>query len=407
MRVLRLIARLNVGGPARHVTILNRGLERAGHDTLLVYGSPAPGEASFAELAEGLPSMALPALSRRLDPLADARVLARLVRLMFAWKPDVVHTHTAKAGTLGRLAAFCYNRTRSRARRAVVVHTFHGHVLSGYFGLIGSAAAWAIERILARGTDALVTLSERQREEIVGWYGVGRPERTEVIPLGLELDSLLALRPGSPSLRSELGLEPGHVVIGYVGRLVPIKDLGTLLSAFARVAQGLPHARLVLAGDGPLRPELERQAAELGIAPLVRFAGWQRDLPRLYASFDLVALSSRNEGTPVMAIEAMAAGLPVVGTLVGGVPDIVEDGLTGLLVHAGDVRALSRALGELVQSPDMRAEMGERARQMAAERHGSQRLVADVLALYERLLQRRTPLAVQAGTDGTYGTMAK
>jgi len=409
VRVLRLIARLNVGGPARHVTILNRGLERAGHETLLVYGSPADGEASLAELADGLPAVPLPALSRSVSVLADLGVFVRVVRLLFAWRPDVVHTHTAKAGTVGRLAALVYNVTRGRRRRAAVVHTFHGHVLSGYFGRLASAGARAVERLLARGTDCLVTLSDRQREEIVAGFRVGRPDRTTVIPLGLELEDLLALPAVAPSLREELALQPSDVVIGYVGRLVPIKDLGTLIEAFADVAARHPEARLVLVGDGPVRPALERQVAALGLSSAVRFAGWRRDLTRLYATFDLVVLASLNEGTPVMAIEAMAAALPVVATAVGGVPDILEHGRTGLLVAPRRAGELAEALGTLVRSAETRRALGDAGRRVAAARHRSQRLVDDVLALYERLLEDRRANGSSAapGVGGAQGTTAK
>ena len=385
MKTLRTIARLNIGGPARHAVILDAGLRQRGVDTLLVYGEVEAGEGRLdgALAARGLPAIQLPELGRRIKPWSDLKVLTRLVRIIFAEQPDVVHTHTAKAGTLGRIAASLFNATRPVHRRCLVVHTFHGHVFSGYFRPAGSLAVRLVERLLARTTDCIITISPLQREDIVTRFRIAPPSRVAVVPLGLDLDDLLALPPSGGGLREALDLHADDVVFGYVGRLVPIKDVPTLLDAFSAVAARAPSARLVIAGDGPERPALQQRVEALGLARAVRFAGWRTDLPALYATFDAVVLSSRNEGTPIAVIEAMAAGRPVVATSVGGVPDVVADGKTGMLVPPGDSRKLVDALIALVDGPALRRSLGAAGRQ-AVERYRSERLVEDIFDLYTR-----------------------
>lgn len=386
MKILRIIARLNIGGPARHAVILDDGLRRHGVETLLVHGQVDAGEGRLdADVAaRHLRAIQLPDLGRRISPWSDVRALAQLVRIIFAERPDVVHTHTAKAGTLGRIAAFLFNATRSRRRRCLVVHTFHGHVLSGYFGAAGNVAVRFVERALARVTDCIITISPRQREEIVTRFRIAPAGRVTVVRLGLDLDELLALPPAAcGGLRDALDLRRDDIVFGYVGRLVPIKDVATLLDAFAAAHARMPSARLVVAGDGPLRAALGEQVAALGLGHAVRFAGWRTDLAALYATFDAVALSSRNEGTPVAIIEAMAAGRPVVATAVGGVPDVVADGETGILVPPSNADRLADALVALAESGDVRRRLGSAGRQ-AVVQYRSGRLVGDILDVYTR-----------------------
>ena len=388
IRVLRLIARLNVGGPARHAVILDDGLRRRGFDTLLVFGSVGPDEASLEELAleRALPTVHIPELGRRIRAWGDARAFLSILKLLWRWKPDVVHTHTAKAGTLGRLAVLAYNVTARRPERCASVHTFHGHVFTGYFGRLGSALVRLVERALARITDRIVTISARQREDITTRFHVAPPSKVVVVPLGLELGALLAQHARSPGSREAFGLTANDFVVGYVGRLVPIKDLGTLLRGVAMAGERLPSLRLLVAGDGDERARLEALARELGLAGRVRFLGWQRDLPSLYSTMDLFALTSLNEGTPVSMIEAMAAGIPVAAAAVGGVPDVVEHGVTGQLLPPRDPQALSEVIFQTARQPERAAAMAARAKASVAERFDAGRLVQDIDGLYRRIL---------------------
>lgn len=384
MTVLRIIARLNVGGPARHVTILDHGLQGLGFTTLLAHGEIGAGEASLEHLlvTAGVPARRIPGLGRRVSPFSDLRALASLVSLVFRLRPDVVHTHTAKAGALGRLAAGLYNASRSRQKRCLIVHTFHGHVLHGYFGRLASLVVRAIERCLGRLTDCVLVLSPLQRRDIGDRYRIAGPSRIHIVPLGLELSALTTLPVAA-------GAATGTVVFGYVGRFVEIKNLPLLIEAFAAVSRQAPGARLMLIGDGELRGDLEALVARHGLQRIVELAGWREDLEDVYRMIDVLVLASRNEGTPVAVIEAMAAALPVIATDVGGVPDVVTDGVTGLLVPSESVERLAAAMLRLAGSPDERRRLGTAARDDVRTRFSAARLVSDVAELYRTALDAK------------------
>lgn len=393
MKIVRIIARLNVGGPARHVILLNAGLRERGLATRLVYGAIDAGEASMEAPAieSGIPLTRIDDLGRSVRAGSDLRAFVALLRLIFRERPDVVHTHTAKAGTLGRLAAFIYNATQRRSRRALVVHTFHGHIFESYFSSVANWMVRATERILAHMSDVIITLSPLQRRDIVERFAVAQESRTVVVPLGVDLESLLGLPVDAPGMRDILGLQDDDVVVGNVGRIVAVKDLLTLIRAFAKANEVVPSLRLVLAGDGPDRARAEALTRELQVSDRVRFLGWVNDLPAFYATIDVFALSSVNEGTPVAVIEAMAASRAVVATAVGGVPDVVESGVMGLLVPALDPDALSQALVALASDAGLRSRMGTAGRDRARAHYSVQRLVDNIERLYvQGLAAKRT-----------------
>lgn len=383
IRVVRVIARLNVGGPALHATLLTERLDPARYDSLLVSGTEDPTEGNYLALqGKALARLSvLPALGREIRGGQDLAALARLVGLMRRVRPHVVHTHTAKAGTLGRLAAFL-------TRVPVIVHTYHGHVFHGYFSPAKTRAFLAIERWLGRRTDCLLTVSESVRGELLR-LGLGPPERLRVMPLGLDLDRFLACEARRGELRAELGLGEGAALVGIVARLVPIKAHEVFLEAAARLAALLPESRFLVVGDGERRPALEAEARRLGLGDRVRFLGWRRDLDRIYADLDVVVLTSRNEGSPVSLIEAMAAARPVVGTRVGGVPDLVEDEVTGRLVPSSDAPALAEAVRALLADPTRRRELGQAGRRAVVAPFGAERLLADMDRLYAELLREK------------------
>ncbi len=390
IKVVRAIARLNVGGPARQAALLHVELPRRGFETVLVHGTVSPGEADLEDLLpasrDGVVKVA--ELGARIRPLDDVRALLALGRVVFREKPDVVHTHTAKAGALGRLAALAYNLTRRRSKRCLVVHTFHGHVFEGYFGAAGSAAVRMSERLLSTVTDRVIAISPRQQAAIVERFRVAPANRVRVVPLGLDLGAFLAVGDLDLRLRRSLGFPEDSFLVGCIGRVVPIKDVGMLIAAVAVASRGLPGLRLVVVGDGPEREALERAAVDRGLGDLVAFTGWRRDLPEVYAGLDAVALSSRNEGTPVALIEAMAAGRPAVATSVGGVPDVVEDGVTGFLVPPGDPGRMAAALVRLAEDPGARARMRRAARE-AADRYDRSHLLDAIDGLYRSGLAAR------------------
>lgn len=371
-RVLRLITRLNIGGPARQALLLSRALADD-YPTVLAAGTPPAeeGELSDAEV----PVHRVP-LVRPLHPRHDARALLAVRRLIRSSGAVLVHTHMAKAGTVGRLAAATVRP------RPLTVHTFHGHVLDGYFSPAVQRGFVAAEQALARHTDVLVAISTEIRDQLLE-LGIGLPSQYRVIPLGLDLSRHLAVEGRSGALREHLRLAPDVPLVGVLGRLAPIKDHDTLLQAMA----GVPGAHLAVLGDGELRGDLERRARELGIEGRTHFTGWWDDVPAAIADLDVVALSSRNEGTPVSLIEAAACGRPCAATNVGGVRSVVEHGRSGLLVPPGDPSSLADAVTRLLRDPRLRAHMGREAR-VGASRFAPGRLVRDIRELYDELTGR-------------------
>jgi glycosyltransferase involved in cell wall biosynthesis len=377
IRVLRVIARLNIGGPAYHVSLLSGRLNPDRYETLLVAGRPGPGEGSFEQLATryGARLVLLPSLSPEIDPRADLRSLRSLAGIVRGFRPHIVHTHTAKAGALGRSAALL-----GAGRRPLIVHTYHGHVLEGYFGSAVTAGYRAVERGLGAVSDRLIGVSQATVDDLVR-LRVAPRERFSVIPLGLDLERFLSL-----AARPER--DAGEVVALYAGRLVPIKRVDVLLRAVARARDRGARLRLVVLGDGELRPALEQLAGALGLDDAVSFLGYREDVAPHVAAADIAVLSSANEGTPVALIEAAAAGRPLVGTRVGGVSDVVVPG-TGRLVPSADVERLAGALSELAEQPALRLELGARAREHVRSRYAAERLVGDVDRLYRELLASR------------------
>lgn len=382
LRVLQVIGRLNMGGPAHIAALLSgRRFHPDRYETLLVHGSLAPGEESLAELAEeeGATMRFLPELQQPVQPLRDARALAKLARLARSFKPHVVHTHTAKAGFLGRQAALAV------PPRPAIVHTYHGHVLEGYFGTAKSRLYLEMERALARVSDCLIGVSQATVDDLVR-LGIAPASKFRVLPLGLDLD--LLAEPADElglELREELGVGSSDLLLVFVGRIVPIKRLDRLLRALALARESDPRLRLAVVGDGEERPQLERQAAELGISADVLFLGYRRELRSVFAAADFAVLSSDNEGTPVSLIEAAAAGLPAVATDVGGVREVVTEE-AGTLVPHDDVPALARAIVEMAADPERRRRCGSVAQQDAINRYGANRLLGDVDELYAELI---------------------
>jgi glycosyltransferase involved in cell wall biosynthesis len=383
IRILRVIARLNVGGPALHVVHLGE-LDRGPFQTRLVHGAVGEGEASMADLLgdTAMQVTMVPELGRRLAWSQDLRAFVRLLAICRSFQPDIVHTHTAKAGALGRLAAIAWRATSGR--RCRIVHTFHGNVLSGYFGRAGSAAARQLERRLAAWTDRILVVSPQQREEIVARHRIAPARKVRVMRLGLALDELTD--PAAGSARGEWDWPDAWPVIGSVGRLVPIKNHELFLRAARRFLDSGGAAGFVVVGGGERESALRELAGRLGLDAHVRFLGWRRDLPRIYRAIDIVTLTSLNEGTPVALIEAMAAGRPVVATAVGGVGDVVVDGETGLLVPSNDEAALAAAWGRLIADPQLAASLARRGRQSVLERYSKRRLLDEMRDLYLELV---------------------
>lgn len=382
--MLRVIARLNMGGPALHVAYLSAGLAERGYRTTLVAGSLARGEGSMSFVADelGVDVVQLDALSREIAPVRDALSVVGLARLIRRERPHILHTHTAKAGAVGRVAALL----AGDARPPIVVHTYHGHVLRGYFDPLRTAAFRTLERELARVTTALVAVSPQVRDDLVR-IGIAPRERFVVVRLGIELEERLASSRSREDARRLLGIAPQRFVVGWIGRMTGVKRADDVLESFALLRRRGVDAVLCMVGDGPDRDAVERRAHALGIVRHCVFLGYQHDVAPWYRAFDAMVLPSANEGTPVSVIEALGAGRPVVASDVGGVPDVVRDGVDGFLVPPGDTDALAARLAEVAASATLRAHVAKAAPERVLRRYAVSRLIDDVDTLYRSLLE--------------------
>lgn len=383
MRVVRILTRANRGGPLRQLQALVPGLARLEISGPVWVGDPAEGEEDASDdlRAVGADLVRVPGLQRGIHPLRDRRALRWMRAALRREKPDVVHTHQGKAGALGRLAA-------AREGVPAVVHTLHGHHFEAPYPL--GALARAAERRLARSTSALVVLSPRQRADVVTRWGIAPEDRVVEIGPGIDVAAFrAAVDPKAvEALRDRAGAGRRPVFL-WIGRFVPAKDPLLLLDAWRSLPRGTAGGpALLAAGDGPLREAFSRRARTHGLSADVVLLGPVPDPWNAVAAADAVVLSSASEGTPIAVVEAHVLSKPVVATAVGGVPDLVRDGETGLLVPAGDPAAVAAAVERLAGDAALRGRLGAAAGREAGERYSAERLVTATAALYRRLLGR-------------------
>jgi glycosyltransferase involved in cell wall biosynthesis len=346
-----------------------------------VCGHVGPHEGDMAYLAQehGVELEYIPGLGRELSPLRDVVTLFKLWRLMRRWQPDVVHTHTAKAGFVGRSAAWL-------ARVPVRVHTFHGHVFHSYFGPLKTRLFLALERLTARLSDRLIAISPAQKDELATIYHIAPPGKIVVLPLCLDLAPFATVARHAGDFRREFGLPADAPLIGIVGRFVPVKNHELFLRMAAELRRQLPNARFALIGDGETRPAIEALAEALGLSEAAIFTGFLRDLRPAYSDMDVLVISSHNEGTPVSIIEALAAGVPVVSTAVGGVPDLLQNGALGRLVPPGQPVPLAEAVAAaLHDAPAAR----DATRQAVLDTYDVARVTDELADLYQVLLSAK------------------
>ena len=411
IRVLRIIDRLIYGGPTRNVVFLTEGLEERGFECTLISGVPAAGEGdmTFWANAYGVQPVVIPQMSREIGA-RDVLVIWQLFWIFMKLQPDIIHTHKSKAGATGRVAALLYRWCSSsilklKPRKVRILHTFHGHIFHSYYGKFKTSIFVNIERALARITDCIVTVSEQQRDEIRDKFRVGRSCTFCVVPVGIDF-RFDAVR---SNFREEFRIADTDFLIAAVGRLCEVKNFNLMIRAFALARGENPdfHGRLIIAGDGNLRKDLEKCARDLGVEEMVIFTGFRSDIETLYQSVDVAALSSLNEGTPLSLIEAMGQGRPVLTTEVGGYREIlgpairVSEGFTiwehGISVRSGDAEGYANALLFMAANPALRDRMGEKARAHVHRKHARERLVSDMSTLYHNILDG-TPISVNLAT---------
>lgn len=384
IKVLRLIARVNIGGPAQNVVFLTEGLDNRKYDSSLIYGSVEKGEGDMSYLVKerNIKHIFIPEFTRKINFLNDIKSFVKIVSIMRREKPDIVHTHTAKAGTLGRVAAML-------ARVPVKVHTYHGHIFHGYFGKSKTLMFLFIERILSRFTDRIIAISENQRQELLNTYKIGSAKKFTVVNLGFEMNRFLKVKEKTGSFRQKYNLKNSDILIGVIGRLVPVKNHKMLIRVASSLKRSLPEdifnkVRFVIIGDGPLKSSLMEYAESKSVLDNLLFCGWLKDVEEAYADLDIIALTSKNEGTPLSLIEASASSKPIISTDVGGVRDILGD--DGILVANGDEEMFSARLAELIKSDHKRKEIGERGKDRVLRRFSKENLIRNVEKLYGELL---------------------
>jgi len=384
IKVLRIVTRLNIGGVSFHTVLLTAHLDSDNFQSIMAKGKEGALEGSMKEMieAKGITPILIPELKKDISLIEDFKAFRKILALIKKEKPDIVHTHLAKAGALGRMAA-------KLSGVPIIIHTFHGHVFDGYFGYLKTKMIVLIERLLAHFTTKIITISDKVRKDVIERHRISNNSKATTIPLGLELSPFLEANKYRGHLRKELGLLDNTPLIGIVARLVPIKGHQYFLEAAAQVTKVYPTAKFLIIGDGELRRQLEDHVKRSGMQENTIFSGFRKDLTKIYADLDIVVLSSLNEGLPVTVIEALAAAKPVVATDVGGTGDLIEDKITGLLVPPRNSKALAEGILYLLSNPEEGIRMGKNGQRKVYPALNYTRLVEDIEKLYIELLNKK------------------
>lgn len=390
-RVLRIINRLNLGGPTYNASYLSRYLSPE-FETLLVAGMKDESEESSEFIAEqlGLKPLYIPEMHREIGLMNDRKAYLRIKKIIKDFKPDIVHTHAAKAGTVGRLAALNCNVP-------VVLHTFHGHVFHSYFNPVITQLFLQIERYLARRSSRIIAISPLQKKELAGKYKLCNPEKISIVPLGFDLDRFYVNRnENRKSFREKFFLKDNEIAIGIIGRLVPVKNHSLFLKSFKLIADQFPKIKAFIIGDGEIRNQIEKECEQLKLNytdkkeefsnSKIIFTSWIKNIEWALAGLDIVALTSLNEGTPVSLIEAQAAAKAIITTDVGGIRDIVLPDQSALLSASDNVDQFASGMQKLISDKTLRNNFGLKGEQFVKERFSYQRLVEDMRKLYRELL---------------------
>lgn len=392
-KVLRILNRFNVGGPTHNATFLTKYLYPE-YETKLIAGKKLPSEASSEYMLKEneIDFEIIEDMSRSINIIKDLKSFFRIKKIIREFKPDIVHTHASKSGALGRLAAIT-------SKVPIIVHTFHGHVFHSYFGNLKTRFYIFLERFLAKKSSAIIAISDLQRKELINDFDICSETQTYTIPLGFDLnkfqdDNLLKRN----IFRSEFNLEEDLIAVGIIGRLTPIKNHPFFLEAIKKLL-GMTSRKfkVFIVGDGEDKKALEALCNELNLTfnaegiedPLIYFTSWRKDMDAVYAGLDLVALTSKNEGTPVTLIEAQASNKPIVTTDVGGVRDVVMPDLTAYVSDKNDSTKFATNMSLLLNNDTERLRMGSAGYNHVSELFSYKRLVRDVSELYENLLNEK------------------
>ena len=391
-RILRIINRFNLGGPTYNAAYLTKYMPSE-YETLLIGGEKEDHEESSVHILNnlGIAPTFIPEMKRSINPLNDYNAYKKIKNIIKEFKPDIVHTHAAKAGTIGRLAAYT-------SKVPVIVHTFHGHVFHSYFNKAKTTVFKNIERNLAGKSTRIIAISEKQKYELGTIHRICRPEKIEVIPLGFDLSRFQEnLEIKRADFRKQYNIADDEIAVGIIGRIVPVKNHELFVRAWKEVGEKTTKKiRGFIVGDGEDRAKTENLAKQLGISICtgnfenskcsLTFTSWINDVDVVNAGLDIVALSSLNEGTPVSLIEAQAGNNPVVSTKVGGIENVVIHNKTGLLSEVGDTQGYAANLLKLIENDELRFKMEKEGWENVREKFHYTRLVKDMDKLYSTLL---------------------
>ncbi|MDC0292502.1 glycosyltransferase [Candidatus Binatia bacterium] len=377
IKVVRIIGRLNIGGPAVHIANLLDGLAPAEFESHLVIGSTSAFEGDMAYLLETRTENIHPIeeLQREVSVWGDVTALIKIVRLLRKLQPDIVETHTAKAGAIGRVAAYL-------ARVPCTIHVYHGMVFEGYFGPLKSEIFRRVERSLARFTSKIVAISGAQRNDLVQKFKITDAGKVEVIPLGIDLSQYE--KPYRPISKNESPPPVNRPLVGFVGRLTAIKRPEIFISAAKIVSEQRGDAHFALVGDGEMREHLERQCQMMNMTDRITFSGWQKEMPAVYKTLDCLALCSDNEGTPLSIIEALASETPVVATDVGGVAEVLDHGAAGTLVAPDSAESLADGILDVLENGPASAARVQRGKIHVTKTYGRAAMIESTTKLYRR-----------------------
>lgn len=391
-KVLHIITRFDKGGSAQNTYLTLLGLKERNFQSYFMTGLSLESEMKYDEIRaqekdiqrleqEGIEFILCPSLVRRTNIIKDLKTFLDIWRIIKKKSPEIVHTHSSKAGLLGRLAA-------KLARIPIVVHTPHGHVFFGYFGPLKTKIFIILERLVSRITDRIIALTNKEKEDYIK-FRIANEDKFDVIYSGIELDKFKELSEDKKqNLVKEFGIPEKSLIIGTVGRLVPVKGHEFLIKAAKYIISKYPEAFFVFTGDGPLEQNLKRQALELGINNNIIFLGWRSDAARIISVYDIFALPSLNEGMGRVLAEAMALGKPIVASNVGGIPDLVTHGKNGFLVPVRNSEKLAKYIQILIKNKEQREKMGQVGKEMV-KNFSKEKMVEKIANLYEELLTQK------------------
>lgn len=381
IKIIRIQSRICIGGPSIHSEILSKYLNPERFNTILIGGALDEGEKGRVEelKRKSIQIRIIEEMGREISLWSDFKALVKLYRIIRQEKPDIVHTHTAKAGAIGRLASWL-------AGVPIIIHTFHGHVFHHYFGKIKTRFFIQFERWLSIITTRIIVISDSQKYDIVTKFRIAPEKKVITIPLGLELERFLLINNDNFDLKNELTIPKQEFLVSIIGRIVPIKNHELLLKAIKLLRDQQFPVHLCVVGDGELRNQLIASARDKNILKYVHFTGWRLDMEKIYSGIDLLALSSFNEGTPVAIIEAMASQVPVVATAVGGVPDLIVHGETGLLSASNDANDFAEKIKQILMNPELKFQIIQKARKSVEQKYHYKRLINDIQKFYEKLI---------------------